>query len=285
MSTTALASTITNNDTITTKDGTRIYFKDWGTGPAITFSHGWPLNADAWDGQMYFFAQNGFRVIAHDRRGHGRSGQSSSGNEMNTYADDLATLIEALDLKDITMIGHSTGGGEVARYLGRHGTSRVAKAVLIGAVPPIMLKSPANPEGIPLDVFDGLRASLFTDRSQFYKDFALMFYGANRPGAQISQGTLDQFWLWSMQVGLKAAYECVAAFSATDFTPDLAKIDVPTLVMHGEDDQIVPIAASGKKSARMIKGATQLFYPGLPHGLTATHADRVNRDLLDFIKS
>jgi non-heme chloroperoxidase len=285
MSTIATTDTIATKDTITTKDGTRIYFKDWGTGPVITFSHGWPLNADAWDGQMQFFAENGFRVIAHDRRGHGRSSQTSSGNEMNTYADDLATLFEALDLKNVTMVGHSTGGGEVSRYIGRHGTSRVSKAVLIGAVPPILVKSPSNPEGIPIEVFDGLRASLLKDRSQFYKEFALMFYGANRPGAQISQGTLDQFWLWSMQVGLKAVYECVAAFSATDFTGDLAKFDVPTLVMHGEDDQIVPIAVTGKKSARMIKGAKELFYPGLPHGLTATHADRVNRDLLEFIKS
>jgi non-heme chloroperoxidase len=277
--------TTTTRDTITTKDGTRIYFKDWGKGPVITFSHGWPLNADAWDGQMHFFAQNGFRVIAHDRRGHGRSSQTSSGNEMNTYADDLQALFEALDLRNVTMVGHSTGGGEVARYIGRHGTSRVSKAVLIGAVPPILLKSPSNPEGIPVEAFDGLRAALLKDRSQFYKDFALMFYGANRPGTQVSQGTLDQFWLWSMQVGLKAVYECVAAFSATDFTDDLAKFDVPTLVMHGEEDQIVPIAASGKKSARMIKGAKELFYPGLPHGLTATHADQVNRDLLEFIKS
>jgi non-heme chloroperoxidase len=272
------------SDTLTTKDGTRIYFKDWGKGPAITFSHGWPLNADAWDVQLQFFAQNGYRVIAHDRRGHGRSSQPSSGNEMNTYADDLAALIEALDLKNVTMMGHSTGGGEVARYIGRHGTSRVSKIVLIGAVPPIMLKSPSNPEGLPLELFDGLRAALVKDRSQFYKEFALAFYGANRPGAQVSQGTLDQFWLWSMQVGLKAVYECVAAFSATDFTDDLAKFDVPTLVMHGEDDQIVPIAASGKKSARMIKGAKELFYPGLPHGLTATHAEQVNRDLLAFVR-
>jgi non-heme chloroperoxidase len=287
MSTIATTATakIATKDTITTKDGTRIYFKDWGTGPVITFSHGWPLNADAWDGQMQFFAENGFRVIAHDRRGHGRSSQPSSGNEMNTYADDLATLFEALDLKNVTMVGHSTGGGEVSRYIGRHGTSRVSKAVLIGAVPPILVKGPSNPEGIPIEVFDGLRASLLKDRSQFYKDFALMFYGANRPGAQISQGTLDQFWLWSMQVGLKAVYECVAAFSATDFTADLAKFDVPTLIMHGEEDQIVPIAISGRKSVRMIKGAKELFYPGLPHGLTATHADRVNRDLLEFIKS
>lgn len=268
--------------TITTTDGTTIYYKDWGEGPVVTFSHGWPLNADAWDGQMLFLAQNGFRVVAHDRRGHGRSSQPSSGNEMNTYADDLATVMDALDLRDVTMIGHSTGGGEVARYIGRHGTTRVARAVLIGAVPPGLLKSPTNPEGMPLEVFDGVRAALVKDRSQFYKDFALLFYGANRPGAQVSQGTLDQFWLWSMQVGLKAVYECVDAFSATDFTGDLEKFDVPTLVMHGEDDQVVPIATSGRKSARLIKGTTEIFYPGLPHGLTTTHADRVNRDLLAF---
>lgn len=270
--------------TITTKDGTTIYYKDWGTGPVVTFSHGWPLNADAWDAQMLFLAQNGFRVVAHDRRGHGRSSQPSSGNEMNTYADDLASLMDALDLRDATMVGHSTGGGEVARYIGRYGTKRVAKAVLIGAVPPIMVKSPSNPEGTPLEVFDGVRAALLNDRSQFYKDFAVAFFGANRPGAKVSQGTLDQFWLWSMQVGLKAAYECVDAFSATDFTEDLKKIDVPTLVMHGEDDQIVPIAASAKKSARLIKGAVEIYYPGLPHGLTATHADQVNSDLLAFCR-
>jgi non-heme chloroperoxidase len=270
--------------TITTKDGTTIYYKDWGKGPVVTLSHGWPLNSDAWDGQMLFLVQNGFRVVAHDRRGHGRSSQPSSGHNMDTYADDLATLFEALDLRDVTMIGHSTGGGEVSRYIGRHGTARVAKAVLIGAVPPILLKSPSNPEGIPLEVFDGLRASLAKDRSQFYKLFAQAFYGANRPGAEVSPGLLDQFWLWSMQVGLNAVYECVDAFSATDFTEDLKKFDVPTLVMHGEDDQIVPIAATGKKSARLIKGAREIFYPGLPHGLTATHADRVNADLLAFIR-
>jgi len=283
--TATLTSGTLTSDTLTTKDGTRIYFKDWGKGPVITFSHGWPLNADAWDGQMEFFAQNGYRVIAHDRRGHGRSSQSAFGNEMNTYADDLAALIEALDLRNITMIGHSTGGGEVARYIGRHGTSRVSKVVLIGAVPPIMLKSPSNPEGLALELFDGLRAALLKDRSQFYIEFAKAFYGANRPGAQVSQGTLDQFWLWSMQAGLKAVYECVAAFSATDFTADLAKFDVPTLVTHGEDDQIVPIGATGRKTARLIKGAKERFYPGLPHGLTATHPEQINRDLLAFIKS
>lgn len=271
--------------TITTSDGTTIYYKDWGTGPVVTFSHGWPLNADAWDGQMLFLAQQGFRVVAHDRRGHGRSSQPSSGNEMNTYADDVAALFDALDLKDVTMVGHSTGGGEVARYIGRHGTARVARAVLIGAVPPIMVKSASNPEGTPIEVFDGVRTSLLKDRSQFYKDFALAFYGANRAGAIVTQGTLDQFWLWSMQVGLKAAYECVDAFSATDFTADLRQIDVPTLVMHGEDDQIVPIAASARKSAPLIKGSRTIAYPGLPHGLTATHADQVNQDLLAFIRS
>ncbi len=270
--------------TITVKDGTMIYYKDWGTGPAVTFSHGWPLNADAWDGQMLFLAQNGFRVIAHDRRGHGRSSQASSGNDMNGYADDLAALIEALDLKDVTLVGHSTGGGEVTRYIGRHGTKRVAKAILIAAVPPQLLKTPSNPDGIPIEVFDGLRSGLAKDRSQFYRDFALSFYGANRPGAKVSQGLLDQFWLWSMQAGLKNSYDSIKAFSETDFTEDLKKFDVPTLVMHGEDDQIVPIKDSAKRSARLIKGATEIYYPGLPHGLTATHADLVNRDLLEFCR-
>jgi non-heme chloroperoxidase len=271
--------------TITTKDGTTIYYKDWGKGPVVTFSHGWPLNADAWDGQMLFLAQHGYRVVAHDRRGHGRSSQPSTGNEMNTYADDLAAVMEALDLRDVTMVGHSTGGGEVARYIGRHGTGRVARVVLIGAVPPILLQSPSNPDGVPLEAFDGLRTALAKDRSQFYKDFALMFYGANRPGSQVSQGTLDQFWLWSMQVGLEAAYECVDAFSATDFTGDLKKFNVPTLLMHGEDDQIVPIGTTAKKSAQLIKGAKEVYYPGLPHGLTSTHADRVNGDLLAFLRA
>ena len=270
--------------TITTNDGTTIYYKDWGAGPVITFSHGWPLNADAWDGQMLFFAQNGFRVIAHDRRGHGRSSQASSGNEMNTYADDLAQLLDALDVKDITMVGHSTGGGEVTRYIGRHGTKRVAKAVLIGAVPPVLVQSASNPDGLPLKIFDGLRAALMKDRSQFYKEFAMAFYGANRPGSQVSQGTLDQFWLWSMQVGLKNVYECVKAFSETDFTEDLKKFDVPTLIMHGEDDQIVPVNTTGRKSERLVKNAKAIYYPGKPHGLTSTDADLVNRDLLAFIR-
>ena len=271
--------------TITVKDGTTIYYKDWGKGPVVTFSHGWALNSDSWDGQMLFLAENGFRVVAHDRRGHGRSTQAWSGNDMNGYADDLAAVIEALDLNDITLVGHSTGGGEVARYIGRHGTKRVAAAVLIGAVPPVMVKSAGNPEGLPIEVFDGLRSSLAKDRSQFWKDFAIMFYGANRPGTNVSQGMLDQFWLWSMQAGLKNTYDCIKAFSETDFTEDLNRFDVPTLVMHGEEDQIVPINDSGKKSAKLIKDAKAIFYPGLPHGLTATHADRVNADLLDFLRS
>jgi non-heme chloroperoxidase len=270
--------------TITTKDGTQIYYKDWGTGPAITFSHGWPLNADMWDGQMLFLAQNGYRCIAHDRRGHGRSSQVSSGNDMDGYADDLAAVIEALDLKEVTLVGHSTGGGEVARYIGRQGTSRVARAVLIAAVPPLIVKTADNPEGLPIEIFDGLRASLMKDRSQTYKDFAAPFYGANRPGANVSQGILDQFWTWSMQCGLKNAYESIKAFSETDFTEDLKKFDVPTLVLHGEDDQIVPVKNSAVKSARLIKGAKDVYYPGAPHGITATHQDQINAELLAFIK-
>jgi non-heme chloroperoxidase len=269
----------------TTKDGTEIYYKDWGKGPVVTFSHGWPLSSDAWDGQMLFLVQNGFRVVAHDRRGHGRSSQASLGNDMDGYADDLAAVIEALDLKDATLVGHSTGGGEVARYIGRHGTKRVAKAVLIAAVPPIMLKTAANPEGLPMEVFDNMRSGLMKDRSQFYKDLATQFYGANRPGAKVSQGVLDQFWLWSMQAGLKNAYESIKAFSETDFTEDLKKIDVPTLVMHGEDDQIVPVKDAAVKSARLIKGAKEIYYPGAPHGLTATLQDQVNADLLAFLRS
>ena len=272
-------------NTITSKDGTPIYYKDWGKGPVVTFSHGWPLNADAWDGQMLFLAQNGFRVVAHDRRGHGRSGQTSSGNDMDTYADDLAAVIETLDLRSVTLVGHSTGGGEVVRYIGRHGTKRVAKAVLIAAVPPLMLKTATNPEGLPLEIFDSIRAALFKDRSQYYRDFAAQFYGANRPGAKVSQGVLDQFWLWSMQSGLKNAYECIKAFSETDFTPDLKEIDVPTLVLHGEDDQVVPVNDSARKSARLIKGAKDIYYPGAPHGLTATHQDQVNADLLAFLRA
>jgi non-heme chloroperoxidase len=269
----------------TTKDGTEIYYKDWGKGPVVTFSHGWPLSSDAWDGQMLFLVQNGFRVVAHDRRGHGRSSQASSGNDMDGYADDLAAVIEALDLKDATLVGHSTGGGEVVRYIARHGTKRAAKAVLIAAVPPIMLKTAANPEGLPMEVFDNMRSGLMKDRSQFYKDLATQFYGANRPGAKVSQGILDQFWLWSMQAGLKNAYESIKAFSETDFTEDLKKIDVPTLVMHGEDDQIVPVKDAAVKSARLIKGAKEIYYPGAPHGLTATLQDQVNSDLLAFLRS
>ena len=274
-----------SSSTITTKDATKIYYKDWGKGPVVTFSHGWPLSSDAWDGQMLFLVQNGFRVVAHDRRGHGRSSQTSSGNDMDGYADDLAAVIEALDLKDATLVGHSTGGGEVARYIGRHGTKRVAKAVLIAAVPPVMLKSSTNPEGLPMEVFDNMRSALTKDRSQFYKDLALSFYGANRQGAKVSQGILDQFWLWSMQAGLKNAYESIKAFSETDFTEDLKKFDVPTLVMHGEDDQIVPVKDAAKKSARLIKGAKEIYYPGAPHGLTATLQDQVNADLLSFLRS
>ncbi|MDT1064513.1 alpha/beta hydrolase [Paracoccus sp. CPCC 101403] len=268
-----------------TKDGTSIYYKDWGAGPVVTFSHGWPLNADAWDSQMLFMAQNGFRVIAHDRRGHGRSSQPSTGNDMNGYADDLAQLIETLDLRDITMIGHSTGGGEVVRYLGRHGAERVARAVLIGAVPPIMVKTPANPEGLAPDVFDGLRSSLLTDRSQFYRDFAQPFYGANRPGSDISQAVLDQFWLSSMQAGLLNAHDCIKAFSETDFTEDLAKIELPVLLIHGEDDQIVPVDDSARKAVRLLRDGRAIFYPDAPHGLTSTHRDQVNADLLAFLRT
>jgi non-heme chloroperoxidase len=271
--------------TITTKDGTEIYYKDWGKGPVVTFSHGWPLSSDAWDGQMLFLVQNGFRVVAHDRRGHGRSSQASSGNDMNGYADDLAAVIETLDLKDAVLVGHSTGGGEVVRYIGRHGTKRVAKAVLIAAVPPIMLKTAANPEGLSMEVFDNMRSGLMKDRSQFYKDLAIQFYGANRTGAKVSQGVLDQFWLWSMQAGLKNAYESIKAFSETDFTEDLKKIDTPTLVMHGEDDQIVPVKDSAVKTTKLIRGAKEIYYPGAPHGLTATLQDQVNADLLAFLRS
>jgi non-heme chloroperoxidase len=272
-------------NTITAKDGTQLYYKDWGRGPVVTFSHGWPLNSDMWDGQMLFLAQQGFRVVAHDRRGHGRSGQASSNNDMNGYADDLAAVIETLDLKNVTCVGHSTGGGEVTRYIGRHGTKRVAKAVLIAAVPPLLLKTAANPEGLPMEVFDGIRAALVQDRSQAYKDFAVAFYGANREGSKISQGVLEQFWLWSMQSGLKNSYESVKAFSETDFTEDLKKFDIPTLVLHGEDDQVVPVHDSARKSARLIKNAKAIYYPGAPHGITATHADQINADLLAFLRS
>jgi non-heme chloroperoxidase len=272
-------------NTITTKDGTKIHYQDWGAGQPIVFSHGWPLSSDAWEDQMFFLASRGYRCIAHDRRGHGHSDQPWEGNDMDTYADDLAEVVETLDLKHAIHIGHSTGGGEVARYIGRHGTGRVAKAALVSAVPPIMLKSAANPEGLPIEVFDGLRAGLVKDRSQFYKDLAAPFYGANRPGSQVSQGVLDQFWLWSMQSGLRNAYASIKAFSETDFTEDLKKFDVPTLVLHGEDDQIVPVKDAAVKSAQLIKGAQEIYYPGAPHGLMDTHADRFNADLLAFLRS
>ena len=270
---------------ITTKDGTKIYFKDWGTGRPVVFSHGWPLTADAWDAQMLFLGENGYRVVAHDRRGHGRSSQPWNGNEMDTYADDLATLIETLDLKNATLVGHSTGGGEVARYIGRHGSKRVSKAVLIAAVPPLMLKTKNNPAGLPISVFDQIRAGVVADRSQFFKDLSMPFYGYNKPDAKISQGVRDSFWLQGMQASIKGAYDCIKAFSETDQTEDLKKFDVPTLVLQGDADQIVPFADSGLLQSKLIKGATLKVYPGAPHGLCTTHADQVNADLLAFLKS
>jgi len=269
---------------ITTKDGTKIFYKDWGSGQPVVFSHGWPLNADAWDDQLFFFASNGYRAIAHDRRGHGRSTQSFKGNDMNTYADDLAALVEELDLADAIHIGHSTGGGEVARYIGRHGAERVAKAVLVGAVPPLMVKTANNPEGLPIEAFDQIRAGVKGDRSQFYKDLSAPFYGANRQGSTVSQGVRDAFWLLSMQAGFPAAYDCIKAFSETDFRDDLKKFDIPTLVIHGDDDQIVPIAVGGLRSSKMIKGATLKIYKGAPHGLMTTHKDQFNTDLLEFAR-
>jgi non-heme chloroperoxidase len=272
-------------NTITTKDGLSIFYKDWGSGQPIVFSHGWPLSADDWDAQLMFFLNRGFRVIAHDRRGHGRSTQTSDGHDMDHYADDLAALTTFLDLKNAIHVGHSTGGGEVARYIGRHGTSRLAKAVLVDAIPPLMLKTAANPGGLPIEVFDQLRAGLIADRSQFYKDLSAPFYGANRPGAKVSQGIRDMFWLWSMQVGLKGAFDCIKVFSETDLTEDLKKFDIPTLIIHGDDDQIVPIGDSALLSSKIVKDATLKIYPGAPHGLTSTHKEQLNADLLSFLRS
>ncbi len=271
--------------TVRTNDGTSIFYKDWGSGQPVVFSHGWPLSADIWDDQMMFVADQGYRAIAHDRRGHGRSDQTWTGNDMDTYADDLAAVIESLDLHDITLVGHSTGGGEVTRYIGRHGTDRVAKAVLVSAIPPLMLKTEANPEGLPMEAFDQLRAGLSADRSQFYKDLSLPFFGANRPDAKVSQGILDMFWLWSMQVGLKGAYDCIKVFSETDLTADLQRFDIPTLIIHGDDDQIVPIVAAALKSVKLVKDATLKIYPGAPHGLTATRKEQFNADLLAFLQA
>ena len=270
---------------LTTQDGTQLYYKDWGAGRPVVFSHGWPLSADAWEDQMLFLATRGYRCIAHDRRGHGRSSQPWHGNDMDTYADDLAALVGALDLKGAIHVGHSTGGGEVARYIGRHGTTRVAKAVLISAIPPLMLKTPANPGGLPLEVFDGIRANVLADRSQFFKDLTTPFYGANRPGAKASQGLRDSFWLQGMQAGLRNAYDCIRVFSETDHTEDLKKFDVPTLFLHGDDDQIVPIGASALLAAKIVTGSTLKIYPGGSHGLCSTHKDQVNADLLAFIEA
>ena len=271
--------------TITTTDGTTIYYKDWGTGQPIVFSHGWPLTADAWDAQMFFLAARGFRCIAHDRRGHGRSSQPWHGNEMDTYADDLAALTSALDLRDAIHVGHSTGGGEVARYIGRHGTGRVAKAVLISAVPPQMLKTAANPGGLPIEVFDGIRASTIANRSQFFMDLTMPFYGFNRDGATISQGIRDSFWLQGMMAGHQNAIDCIKAFSETDFTEDLKRFDVPTLILHGDDDQIVPIDASARRTVTLVPQATLTVYPGFSHGMCTINADRINQDLLAFIQA
>ena len=271
--------------TITTHDGTEIFYKDWGIGQPVVFSHGWPLSADAFEDQMFFLASRGYRCIAHDRRGHGRSSQPWNGNDLDTYADDLAELLDTLDVRDAILIGHSTGGGEVTRYIGRHGTTRVAKAVLIGAIPPLMLKTPANPSGTPIEAFDKLRAAVLADRSQFWKELSLPFYGYNRPGAKVSEGVRESFWLQSMMAGFPASYFCIKAFSETDLTEDLEKFDVPTLIIHGDDDQIVPIAASAMRSSKIVKDATLKVYKGAPHGLCTTHKDQANADLLAFIQS
>jgi non-heme chloroperoxidase len=270
---------------VTTSDGTSIFYKETGIGKPIVFSHGWPLNGDAWDPQMLFLASNGFRTIAHDRRGHGRSSQSWDGNTMDDYADDLAAVMDALDLHDVVLVGHSTGGGEVVRYLGRHGSSRVSKVVLVGAIPPLMLKTADNPDGTPIEVFDDLRAGVFADRSQLYRDLAVPFYGANRAGSSVSQGILDHFWLMGMQVGITAAYDCIRQFSESDFHDDLPKIDVPTLLIHGDDDQIVPIDASARLTAQIVADTELKVYPGASHGLFATHTEQFNGDLLDVVKS